>query len=226
MLAQGLGLEYNRLMRLYLVRHGRTDAYLKNIRQSPDSVLGEVGIGEAKKVAKRLKDVEVDVLISSHWPRAKQTAEIIAKERGDLEIVIYPDLHEQEHSPSLYGAEDQSEIDLRHHKERSESSKELNFDWKFEGGGESLNELLVRANKVKKALVEKYNGKKVIAVSHGTFMAALLTSAIFGDEPDKKTVIDFFGSFRHHNAGLSILDYDEERGFWSLISFNDHSHLA
>jgi broad specificity phosphatase PhoE len=67
-------------MRLYLIRHGKTDAYLENKRQSPESTLGELGKDQANRLAARLKNVEFDVLISSHWPRAKQTAEIIAQE--------------------------------------------------------------------------------------------------------------------------------------------------
>lgn len=216
---------YNLRMRLYLVRHGKTDVHLEKRRQSPESPLGIVGKEQALAVAKRLKEIKADVLLTSNWPRAIQTAEIISKEIG-LPIVINPELHEQNKSKLVDDVLDDSEINLRFLEERSKSAEELNFDWKFEGEGESMSELLLRAGTVCRSLAEEYKNKKIIAVTHGIFIVALVTTMIFGSEPDKKTVINFFRVFTHHNAGITVLDYDEERNWWSLVSLNDHSHLS
>ena len=67
-------------MKLYFIRHGITDDHLNDVRQTPDSPLGKMGKKQAEKVAARLKEVKIDHLYSSDWPRAKQTAEEIAKQ--------------------------------------------------------------------------------------------------------------------------------------------------
>jgi broad specificity phosphatase PhoE len=187
--------------------------------------LGEFGLSQAAMTAERLKSVGADVLLSSHWPRAYQTAEVIAKATC-LTIQEYPDLREQEISSIVHGVPEDSEINKRFLQERIQSGINLNFDWKFRGEGETMNELLMRAKNVCNTLATEYKGKKVIAVTHGVFIAVLVATMIFGYEPHKKTVIDFFKAFHHHNAGISVLDYDEESGQWSLVSLNDHSHLS
>ncbi len=82
----------------YFIRHGEPDYSEKNtkiyqgfgINLSP---LSDKGIQQAKKAAKdsRLKDT--DVILSSPYTRALQTAAILSKEIGS-EIVIETDLHE------------------------------------------------------------------------------------------------------------------------------------
>lgn len=207
-----------------MVRHGKTDSHLEKRRQSPQSPLGDFGKKQAMAAAKKLKGVDADTLICSNWPRALQTAEIISEELG-LPVNIYPDLHEQDKAKILEGILDDDEINLNFIKERSVETEKLNFDWKFNNEGESLNELLFRARNVANNLATEYKNKNVIAVSHGVFIAALLTSMIFGDEPDKKSVVSFFRAISFHNTGITTLDYDEEKGWWSLIGLNDHSHL-
>lgn len=212
-------------MRIYLVRHGRTDTRLENKRQTPTTPLGDFGKTQAAAAGQRLKSINADVLLSSNWPRAMQTAEEISKLTG-LPIIQYPDLHEQEISSLVHGVPDESEINLKFIAERAKAGEDLDFDWKFENEGESMNELLMRARNVCNNLATEYKSKTIIAVSHGIFIAILVATMIFGYEPDKKTIIDFFKAVHHHNAGISILDYDEETGQWSLVSLNDHSHLG
>jgi len=203
-------------MRLYLVRHGKTDTRMENKRQTPLTPLGELGREQARAVAKKLKSIDADVLLSSDWPRALQTAEVISKETG-LNIHIFHNLHEQDVPEIVQGIPDDSEINLRFIHERTKAGKVLDFNWKFEGEGESMSELLLRAKDVCNTLATEYKNKKIIAVTHGIFIAILVATMIFGFDADKKTIVDFFKAFHHHNAGLSVLDYDEDSGQWSLV---------
>ncbi len=212
-------------MRLYLVRHAKTETRLENKRQTPSSPLGEFGLEQARLVGKRLKSVGAHVLLSSNWPRALQTAEMISKETG-LQVKEYPDLHEQETPEVVHGVDVDSDINLKYLEERSKAGDNLDFNWKFDGGGESVNELLLRARNVCNTLATEHKGKKVIAVTHGVFIAILVATMLFGFVAEKKTIVDFLKTFTHNNAGISIMDYDEETGLWSLVSLNDHSHLS
>ena len=71
-------------MKVFLVRHAKTAdreaAVLK--RQTPDSPLGKEGIVQAKLLGKRLQKEAIDVIFSSKWERARQTAEQAAKKLG------------------------------------------------------------------------------------------------------------------------------------------------
>ena len=67
-------------MKLYLVRHGETDANRLGLSQSPKTPLSEDGLKQAKIVARRLAGIKIDIIYSSTYLRAKRTAEVISKE--------------------------------------------------------------------------------------------------------------------------------------------------
>ena len=79
-------------MKLIIVRHGESEANAKGISQGNrdewlDTSLTEKGNKQAKAVAKRLKDEDIGVIISSDLKRAKQTAEEINKFHN-VEIIL------------------------------------------------------------------------------------------------------------------------------------------
>ena len=74
------------LTTLYVVRHTTSEWNEKGIIQGhKNPQLSKSGIGEAKILAKKLKDIKFDFVFSSDLLRAKKTAEIIALEHK-LEI--------------------------------------------------------------------------------------------------------------------------------------------
>jgi len=64
---------------VYLIRHGQSEDNVREVFQSPESPLTKKGEKQAKNIAKRISKLSFDILISSPFKRAKQTAEIIAK---------------------------------------------------------------------------------------------------------------------------------------------------
>lgn len=73
------------LFELVLVRHGETDSNKQRIIQGHmDTPLNEVGLNQAKLVAKSLTNQHFDLAISSDLKRASQTAEAIWKENVSL----------------------------------------------------------------------------------------------------------------------------------------------
>ena len=68
------------MKKLYLVRHGESDG---NATMSflPDHQGGltKKGMGQAEKLAKRFRKIPIDVIISSDYKRAADTAKIIRR---------------------------------------------------------------------------------------------------------------------------------------------------
>lgn len=69
-------------MELYIIRHGKAEEFSKNISNDAKRRLTEVGILEIEYISKALKNfnIQIDYLVSSPLVRAKETAEIIAKQ--------------------------------------------------------------------------------------------------------------------------------------------------
>ncbi|MCC8140457.1 MAG: histidine phosphatase family protein [Lachnospiraceae bacterium] len=74
-------------MDIYLMRHGETDwNRIRRLQGITDIPLNEKGIEEARQAAEWLRDVPFDRIYTSPLVRARQTAEIVRRERP-IEIV-------------------------------------------------------------------------------------------------------------------------------------------
>lgn len=67
-------------MKVLLARHGNTEENNTGVHQSPDTPLSKEGILQSMALAKKLNGAAIDLIISSPYSRARQTAEIISKE--------------------------------------------------------------------------------------------------------------------------------------------------
>lgn len=210
-------------MILYLIRHGKTDTHLENKRQSPSTPLGELGKKQAEALAGKMHLTKIDHLYSSDWPRAMQTAEYLSRAISS-EIKIHSHVHEIEKNPQLDDVADDSEINKRYQKEVMENKD--NFDWKFDGQGESLNDIIKRAQKVIDSLEEQHSKDTVAIVSHGIFIMVMTALILLGKDWDKKTFRKLSWALKLSNGGISSFMYDPETKYWTMTCFNDHSHLA
>jgi len=69
-------------MRLYIIRHGETEwNKVKRLQGQTDIPLAEEGIRLARKTGIGMKDVKIDLVISSPLTRAVQTAELLTEGR-------------------------------------------------------------------------------------------------------------------------------------------------
>ncbi len=74
-------------MKLRIVRHGETAANASRILQHPEEPLSERGLWQAAQLGERLRDAEIDLVISSDYQRARMTAEaVVAATGASLEI--------------------------------------------------------------------------------------------------------------------------------------------
>ena len=81
-------------MSILLIRHGETALNAARIVQHPDTPLNRRGLGQARRLAERLKRFPVTNIVSSDYRRAHMTAEAIADATG-LPISIQESLRER-----------------------------------------------------------------------------------------------------------------------------------
>ncbi|GAB2930172.1 histidine phosphatase family protein [Hafnia psychrotolerans] len=94
-------------MRLYLVRHGQTDANVNGVFcGSSDVALTAMGVTQAKHVAQQLASITLDTIVHTDLARSRATAEAIAFGRSS-ELHVQPLLQEM-----CFG-----EWELRHHRD-------------------------------------------------------------------------------------------------------------
>src|SRR3989344_5936185 len=89
-------------MNVYFVRHGESEGNKLQKAQNSETPLSTQGRKQASIVANRLKETPIDVLYSSPYVRAKQTAEIIAKEL-DKPIEYWEPLKERKRPSEIEG---------------------------------------------------------------------------------------------------------------------------
>lgn len=209
-------------MKIYLVRHGESEAHEGSKRQSPNSSLGAKGKKQAQAVAKRLKKEEIDVILTSKLNRAKETALAISK-KLKVKLELFDGIHEKEQNPALYGADLASEVHQRYIQEVKKYGDD--FDWKFDGEGESLRDLIERTSKFQRHLLKSHKNQNVLVVTHGLFIRAFVILALLGRKYEDSAFYGIFQSISTDNTGISLLEYDFDKKHWELRYLNDHLHI-
>jgi len=199
-------------MKLYLVRHGKTNAEKNCSRQAPDTPLGKEGRKELSFLVKEFEAIEADAIISSPWARARETAKAIAS-KLNMPVQYIELVRERTHDDRLFGAERDSEININFLKGIEENY--FSFDWKYLND-ESLASVVERARKTRDFLLEKYREKNVVLVSHGIFFRCFLTLCILGENFDKKDFMKLFHSFNFPTASITLLEYDFDHSLWQI----------
>ncbi|MBD3250507.1 MAG: hypothetical protein GF381_02990 [Candidatus Pacebacteria bacterium] len=223
-------------MKLYLVRHGESEGNKQKIHQGPDTRLTEVGLSQAKILAHRFKKIEIDVILSSPFRRAMQTAEQIAQTTSK-EITTDPVFREFCWPSELQGLPfSDPEASVIRNKISSQIN---NPDWHF-SDEENFFDLRQRVRRAINTIKQRPE-KNVLLVSHSFFITALISELVFPGATDiPSQFIGYFRAIKYNNTGISLLanDFDQsitnlpdfKDGYkisnWKLISFNDHSHLG
>ena len=207
-------------MRIYLVRHGETTGNLNDFYQTSETPLTKTGIEQAKSVAKRFKNVKIDVIYSSTHLRAKNTAELISKQ-VKAKVELWESLMEIRRPKEVRG---KSGSDPEAEKIMQQVvSKFSDKTWKY-SDEENFYDLKERADLVIAHLLSKHKGDTIVCVSHGTFIKFLVTSVLLGDHINPEN----FNLLRHNlwaqNTGVSVIEYREDKGL-RLLAWNDTSHL-
>lgn len=199
------------MKKIYFVRHGETESNRKGIfRGRLDVPLSQRGKDQAKDLRRYFEKIPVDTVYSSPLGRALETAGI-----------TFPG--QEINREGLL-----DNLDLGEWSGKDKALVKKNFPGKWETwikhpesitfpGGESLGDVWKRS----KAFLDKIasgSAETVAAVSHRSVVKVILAAAIGLEKY-------FYWKFHLDNASVSLVYFEEERGF-TLVKVNDTHHLS
>ncbi len=197
-----------------LVRHGETDWNKQHrIQGHADAPLNATGIEQARRLASRLAGVRIDAVYSSDVSRTRKTAEVAVEGRG-IEVRELFDLRERN-----YGRWEGVT-----HEEWKATDPEGFAHWKRSPdtytppGGESLEEVLVRASRAARHINQQHsNDDSIVVVGHGASLLVLAVHLL-------GLPLSYRNNFILGNTSLSVLDVGTEHTVIHL--WNDTSHAG
>ncbi|MFJ2033315.1 bifunctional RNase H/acid phosphatase [Streptosporangium sp. NPDC087985] len=199
---------------LLLLRHGETPLSIeRRFSGLGDPELTPNGIAQAEAAAARLsrEPYAVQVVVSSPLKRARATAEIVAARLG-LEVAVEEGLREVDFGD--WEGHTFTEIQRRW---PDELAAWLADPSAAPPGGESFGVAARRVQATGDRLVERYEGRTVLAVSHVTPIKMLLRLALLAP-------LDALYRMHLDLAALSQIEYYAD-GPAVVKAFNDTSHL-
>ncbi|MER5622685.1 bifunctional RNase H/acid phosphatase [Streptosporangium sp. NPDC002544] len=199
---------------LYLLRHGETPLSVeRRFSGLGDPELTPNGIAQGEAAAAKLagESYGIQVIVSSPLRRARATAEIVAARTG-LEVVVEEGLRETDFGD--WEGHTFTEIQRRW---PDELAAWLADPSAAPPGGESFGEAARRVQATGDLLIERYEGKTILAVSHVTPIKMLLRFALLAP---------LSALYRMHLdlSALSLIEYYAD-GPAVVKAFNDTSHL-
>lgn len=206
--------------RFYFIRHSETILNVEHIRQGEAGNLSPKGQRQAEKVGIYLKRFPIERIISSTYPRSKETADIINRHLH-IPITYSSLLIERRNPTEIIGKHTDDpeivrivdQIDLAYHSDDCRFSDEENFI-----------ELHTRARKCLNFLARQ-SARETVVVTHHVFLKMLVASILYRNRLHASDFakLSFFNY--SDNAGITICEFhpwkllSATRG-WEVISFN------
>jgi len=179
-----------------MIRHGETDWNAAGILQGREDIpLNATGRQQAFELADYLKPEQWDVIFSSPLQRAYETALIISDKLAISEVYMENDLIERD-----YGLA----------SGLLPSERQLRFGNGNIPGLEEFDVLCSRAMEVLNKLVMQHPGMKILAVSHGALINAMLYAVSNGE----------YGSFKTRLKNGSVNLFLHVQNNWTVAYFN------
>jgi broad specificity phosphatase PhoE len=206
---------------IYFVRHGETELNAQGIRQGPEGHLSEKGRAQAMESAKKFPKHKgrPQVIVASPYERARETAEIIAKELNmDIE---YSELLVERKNPSEIIGRFGQERDVKLIVDRIDKSfHEDNLRYSDE---ENFTDLKNRARKLLNYIKSRPE-ERMIMVTHSIFLKMVVSYMLYGDElnASEYNKLSYFNPI--DNAGMTICQYIPHwfvKDEWKIITWND-----
>ncbi|QZY57373.1 alpha-ribazole phosphatase [Crassaminicella profunda] len=182
-------------MKLIFVRHGETIHNHKGLYCGwNDLDLTEKGMMQAKKVCEKLKEENLNLIITSDLNRTIKTAEIINVDHH-INIILEKNLREMNFG--LWEGLSYKEI-------KEKYVKELNgweSDWidYILPSGESVRQMYERVTAVMDKIIHQYKNENILIVSHAGCIRAILAYLIGNG-------IDDYWKYKVENCGITTIE--------------------
>lgn len=204
-----------------LVRHGESNVTVRRVIGGPRTCDGLSPLGRLQ--AERLRDrltgtgeLAADVLIASQYPRARETAEIVAPALGGLRVTADPGFGEHDPGPDCDGLGFQEFVD-RYQLGPEAWQEDDPFATTFPGG-ETIAAFHYRVGSALRAVLDAHQGATIVVFCHGGVIDAVLRQALRAPST---------GAFLLHTLNTSLTELQlVKRNRWRLVRYNDAAHLA
>lgn len=203
--------------RLVLVRHGESNVTVERVIGGPLSCTGlsELGVRQAEHLRERLArtgEVEATALYASAYPRAHETAAVIAPALG-LDIVTEAGFGEHDPGPTCDGMKFRDFVDRYGRPDWDSDLHGESFP-----GGETLGAFHYRVGAALSGVLGEHRGGTVVIVCHGGVVDVVFRLLLR---------LPQLGGFELHTLNTSLTEFvSSAPGTWRLRRYNDAAHLA
>lgn len=203
------------MVRIILIRHGETTWNIEGRYQGQeDTPLSPRGLEQGRLLAQGLKDVPLDICISSPLQRSYQTCKFCADlhnlpvatdarlteiNHGDWEGVLAPDI------AKAYPVEFEQWHTAPHLVQMPGK------------GGESLEDVRRRVRAAFDEYAQKYEGKTILVAAHDAVNKAIICDLL-------GLGMEHFWQIKQDNTCINVLEYNE--GTWRLVLLNSVNHMG
>jgi broad specificity phosphatase PhoE len=198
--------------RLFLVRHGElTTSKEWRFVGHTDVEMNDAGVMQIKRIAEKLKGVDIEVLMSSDLKRARKSAEIIGEVIGQRNSV-YSSFREI--NLGHWEGMTREEIVDKFKEEFEKRSLDIS-NFRVEKG-ESFIDLKNRVIPFLTATLDKHKGKNLLLAAHGGVNRVIICHALGLDIENIVRIDQAYGC-------LNIIDFFDDVPVVRLINETDSS---
>lgn len=203
--------------RLVLVRHGESRATIERFVGGPRSCTGLTDHGrlQAEALRNRLSaghDVEATALFASNFPRALETANIIAPSIGSLPVSVDSGWGEHDPGPDCDGMTYDEFIERFGVPRWDGDPHDVVYP-----GGETISQFHDRVMEALRRTVRQHEGGTIVIACHAGVIDAVMRNTLHMHQT---------GKFELHTQNTSLTELLHVQGSkWRLLRYNDSSHL-
>ena len=203
--------------RVILVRHGESNVTVNRIIGGPRtcSGLSALGVQQAERLRDRLAgtgELSATAFYSSGYPRARETAEIIAPSIG-VDLQIDTGLGEHDPGPECDGVSFRDFVDRYGRPDWDGDIHSVVFP-----GGETTAAFHYRVGAALSPIIAEHAGGTIVVVCHGGVIDVAFRLLLGLPQS---------GAFELHTLNTSLTEFVTVKpGKWRLARYNDSAHLA
>jgi broad specificity phosphatase PhoE len=213
-----------RTKRFYFIRHGETLLNEQHIHQGSEGALSEAGRNQAQMVGQFLKRFPIGRILSSEYPRARETALAI---NTYLKVpIVYTALLSERRNPVDIVGQKRDDIGIKRIMDQMDRTYHTD-EYRF-SNEENFVEVKERARKCLNFLV-LHGTRETAVVTHQVFLKMLVAYLLYreGLHAGDFAKVSWFNY--SDNAGITICEFRPWKLFsrtrgWSVVSFNAQPH--
>jgi broad specificity phosphatase PhoE len=210
-----------RKVRIYIVRHGESEANLAEVMAGHSNFpLTDKGREQARLTAEALRDVRFDGIYSSDLVRAVETANAHAELRGLSPDFVRQDKGLRELFVGDWECMSFTELEAKYGEFYTVTWKR-GFGSFAAPGGESVPDLAERVSSTIAKIALATGGENILVASHGGAIRAFWGKIAGMTDDEVSTSLPF-----PSNASYSVVDFDTESGIFTPVEFSVDDHLA